>query len=347
MVKFSTFTLIVAAFFFASCERIQEDNSLQKLFTPKTSSFSKEAEIYLREVLNIIKSNSLRSKNVDWKKVESEAFQLAAHAQKTSDTYPAINFILAQLKDGHSYLEEPLTKEKTVEKKKEVQFLFDRTKGEMLPNKIGYILLPTFTGQELETLKYAAHVNTLIKSLAQHNPCGWIIDLRQNTGGNMWPMLAGIGPLVGEGTLGFFVDSEGKGLNWSYKNGDFIIGEAISLSLPHGALRTMPDCPPVAVLIGPDTTSSGEAVAISFKNRPHTRFFGQKTAGLSTANQDFPLKDGAVLVLTVAVFADRSQNIYENGVIPDEVTFDEKGQEDNSLKQALQWLLNQAGCHIN
>jgi hypothetical protein len=33
--------------------------------------------------------------------------------------------------------------------------------------------------------------------------CG-VVDLRSNSGGNMWPMIAGIGPVVGEGHLGAF-----------------------------------------------------------------------------------------------------------------------------------------------
>ena len=35
---------------------------------------------------------------------------------------------------------------------------------------------------------------------------GWIVDLRGNGGGNMWPMLAGIGPILGEGIAGYFID---------------------------------------------------------------------------------------------------------------------------------------------
>jgi len=31
---------------------------------------------------------------------------------------------------------------------------------------------------------------------------GWIVDLRGNGGGNMWPMLAGVGPVLGEGVVG-------------------------------------------------------------------------------------------------------------------------------------------------
>ena len=36
---------------------------------------------------------------------------------------------------------------------------------------------------------------------------GWIVDLRGNFGGNMWPMLLSVEPLIGNGTLGYFVVS--------------------------------------------------------------------------------------------------------------------------------------------
>jgi C-terminal processing protease CtpA/Prc len=44
---------------------------------------------------------------------------------------------------------------------------------------------------------------------------GCIIDLRRNTGGTLWPMLAGIGPLAGAGKVGAFVSAHG-GADWSY-----------------------------------------------------------------------------------------------------------------------------------
>ena len=38
----------------------------------------------------------------------------------------------------------------------------------------------------------------------------WIVDLRGNYGGNIWPMIAGVGPVLGEGIIGWIVynDSE-------------------------------------------------------------------------------------------------------------------------------------------
>lgn len=74
----------------------------------------------------------------------------------------------------------------------------------------------------------------------------------------------------------------------------------------------------MAVLTDHGTASSGEAVAIAFKRRLDTRFFGTATCGLSTANETITLDDGATLLLTVSVMADRARTPYGDVVVPDE-----------------------------
>ena len=44
--------------------------------------------------------------------------------------------------------------------------------------------------------------------------CGWIIDLRGNGGGNMYPMLAGLKPFLGDTVLGAFVGPDKTRANW-------------------------------------------------------------------------------------------------------------------------------------
>jgi C-terminal processing protease CtpA/Prc len=113
----------------------------------------------------------------------------------------------------------------------------------------------------------------------------------------MWPMLAGLQPFLGKAALGTFESPEGAGEPW-------IAGQAVGAEPP-------PSLAPlekawVAVITGPRTASSGEAVTIAFKGRPHTRSFGLPTAGLSTANGTFPLSDGAMILLTMAIEVDRT-----------------------------------------
>ena len=35
----------------------------------------------------------------------------------------------------------------------------------------------------------------------------------------MWPMIAGVGPILGESTLGYFVDADGEMSPWFYEDG--------------------------------------------------------------------------------------------------------------------------------
>ncbi len=131
----------------------------------------------------------------------------------------------------------------------------------------------------------------------------------------MWPMLAGIGSLLGGSEIGSF-----HGLNyvtrWYYDHGD--AGTTSSADIKQSAFQMrdfvapISERTPVAVLIGPLTASSGEATAIAFRGRPNTKFFGEHSCGLSTANETVPLPDGAKLMLTVSLEADRKGNIYEN-----------------------------------
>ena len=44
--------------------------------------------------------------------------------------------------------------------------------------------------------------------------CRWVVDLRGNGGGNMWPMLGGLRPFFGEAGLGSFVSTAGQAPLW-------------------------------------------------------------------------------------------------------------------------------------
>ena len=146
---------------------------------------------------------------------------------------------------------------------------------------------------------------------------GCIVDLRRNTGGSVWPMLAGIGPLAGDGQLGAFA-SAGGAADWTY---DAARGLATSagyelakIAKPH---RLRADLP-VAVLTSPLTAAAAEAIVVAFAGRARTRRFGEGTRGLPTSNTQIPLADGALLVVTVTVHADRSGTRYDDVIPPDQ-----------------------------
>ena len=133
-------------------------------------------------------------------------------------------------------------------------------------------------------MAYARTLQQIVAELDANDPIGWVVDLTDNTGGNMWPMIVGLGPLFDVEKIGAFVDAEGEHLVWRYLNGQGICGSGVCLALESPVTRQHYRPVPIAVLTGPSTISSGEMVAIAFRGQALTRSFGQPTRGLPTAN---------------------------------------------------------------
>jgi carboxyl-terminal processing protease len=174
---------------------------------------------------------------------------------------------------------------------------------------------------------------------------GWVVDLRENTGGNCWPMLAGIGPILGEGVAGYFA-SQGSTKEyiyelWGYEHG-FSVSEKglkmVVVTKPYKVKKALP----IAVLIGNKTGSSGEVMVTSFKNHPRARLFGEPTGGYSTANWIYNLSDNATIELTTSVYADRKKVHYGKKIEPDvrveNTAANQDLTNDSVIKEALNWL---------
>ena len=199
----------------------------------------------------------------------------------------------------------------------------DRRNGKVF----AHVVVPRCSGQHTEWEKnkpyfeeFEKKLYGFVADLLAQQPDGWLVDLRGNGGGNMWPMLAGIGPVLGEGDLGSFQVPRGGSTIWFLKEGKISVlggnGETVMSRIP-GPPVSRADLPWVAVLFDRGTSSSGEAVAISLAGRQRARSFGEHTAGFSTANRRIPLLDGAVLVLCYSVDADRTGRRYPGGLDPD------------------------------
>ena len=162
---------------------------------------------------------------------------------------------------------------------------------------------------------------------------GWMIDVRGNRGRNMWPMVAGVGPLLGEGVTGYFIDPTGVESAWEYRDGASWDGGVVQQRVD-APYRPRRNGQRVAVLSDNATSSSGEATVIAFKGRSNTRFFGTPTCGLPTAIENYPMSDGASLNLTVSVMADRTRTKYGFSVAPDELI----PNSPAVVERAIAWL---------
>lgn len=306
-----------------------------------TSGLADSLKSYLLDAIQIVKTNALHRDSINWPKMEEQIFTMAATARSYEDCYPAIRFLLKALADRHSFLLSASLGKAVANP--DAYKTMPLTSGEILEGKIAYLRMPSVLGgNERAATYFADQLHLLLQQLDRSKPKAWILDLRNNRGGNCWPMLAGIGPLLGEGVCGYFVDpyQKGSSVAWSYRSGQALEGSSINTKVSSTPYQLRQSMPLVAVLTGPNTASSGEVVTVAFRKRPKTRSFGEATAGLSTSNQEFRLRDGAMLVLTTSIYADREGEVYGGKIQPDEVIGAglNSGKMDLVIESAKQWL---------
>jgi hypothetical protein len=310
---------------------------------------SPEALSFLEEALEVMETQALTRAQVDWPGLAARMVARAGMAQTPSDTYDAIRSALRDLNDRHSFLTTPSPPTPAVEESGPAR-PDRRERGEEGPepagrwleeDRIAYVLVPSHMGTAAQDAEYSRRLLEIVGGLDARGPRGWVVDLRRNPGGNMWPMLAGIGPVVGEGKLGEFVHPGDARLEWGYRDGKAYLGPMVQAAGPRSLRLKEPD-PFVAVLTGPMTASSGEAVAVAFRGRPRTRSFGAGTAGMSSSTFPYPLRDGATIYLTVSEDADRGGFVYGGTIEPDEPVAEEEGR-DAPLAAAVAWLKKCAG----
>lgn len=66
-----------------------------------------------------------------------------------------------------------------------------KPEGRLIANRIGYLDLPDLPGNVEHKQLYMAETQRLLREIDQVGVSGWVLDLRRNSGGSMWPMLAG------------------------------------------------------------------------------------------------------------------------------------------------------------
>lgn len=289
---------------------------------------SYESKKYLEEVIKIIQTNSINKNKIDWVKFKEDVFHFAQNSQTIKDTYPAVSYAVSLLEDNHSYFS-PLTDKNQIQEEKLLPIL----KDEMVPSDIGYIRIPFCIGNDKQTTAYIKLLTDKISAQNNPNIKGWVVDLRDNFGGNMWPMLVSVGPLLQTGIQGYFFNADNAHTKWYYDNGKAYLDSTMLAENKH--IVTVYGKSKIAVLINENTASSGEAIAVLFKGYSTAKLFGKPTFGVSTGCESYSLSDGSRINLATSVFADRNKNKYGNTIVPDIFCNDL-----DVLAKALEWIYN-------
>lgn len=264
--------------------------------------------------LDHIERRALYADRVDWPTTRKALARAAAGATTPAQLHPAIRSVVRQAGGEHSGLLPPTRASRSgVSKSPRASVMQGR----------GVLVLPSCPGDLRSAWAYAVHGGKALRRLPPTD--GWVVDLRGNEGGSMWPMLAVALPLLeGDGVLGAFVTRDGTSTPWWARGRRVGVGRRTS-ARSRGPLR-LPG--PVAVLTDERTASSAEAVAVAFRGVSSARSYGAATRGLSTGNEAVLLPDGALLVITSCRFADRTGALYGGPLAPDVAA-------DNALEVAL------------
>lgn len=293
---------------------------------------------YVSEALDAVERNAMAVPGADWPAIRARAMDEAQQAQTDAQAHAIVAQAVAALKDGHSFFMSP-------ERAEALASTSSPPDRAVVVGRVAHVGLQGFVGVNRDATR--GYVRTLREDIAaaeSSGVCGYVIDLRDNTGGNMWPQLLALQPLLGTGRIGAFVTPD-ESQTWTIDAEEVRAGQGIMMRMTGAMPVSGAATRPVAILVAPETASAGEAVAIAFAGRDRTRSFGWHTKGATSANLRIPLSDGAMLLVASSLMADRNGNVYRPYLRPDEEVSAERRTRgvDVTFEQAAQWLRSQ-GC---
>jgi carboxyl-terminal processing protease len=194
----------------------------------------------------------------------------------------------------------------------------DTVEYEMKDGKLGYIQLTAFESVTYEQFKEA------LEDLTKQGMKGLIVDLRNNTGGNLDTVCEILDLILPKGTIVSIKD----------KNGN---GQAFSSDDEH-KLNV-----PLVVLTNGYSASASEIFAGAVQDYEIGKLVGTKTYGKGIVQNIYNLGDGTSLKITSSeYFTPNGRNIHEKGIEPDveiEYQYDEANPDkDNQLDKAIEVL---------
>lgn len=269
-------------------------------------------KVYVQNALNIIKKRSVNSPKMNWDEIYLDAEQKTDKVKTIRETYPIIKEVLEKLGDSHSKFFPPETVDAYVKGYRATGQSFPEIKAKILENRYAYIALPAFYSYNMnEWREFVNDFRSALAKLAAEKPKGWILDLRDNEGGMFAPMLAAISPLINQPNAIGWVDGNGKNNFFNFKDDRLFENKKAVYMIKLNPQKIKIKNPNLVVLINEKTASSGEFAAISFAGQKNAAIIGNKTNGLTSANQEHKLSDGAFLVLTEGITIDRNLKRYE------------------------------------
>jgi C-terminal processing protease CtpA/Prc len=291
---------------------------------------------------------SLNRKEIDWQEFRNKVYKETKGISKLDKLLSKYPLFFQWLNDSHSSVATPdmsISWKDGRPSRTEVS-IADLTLPGIAQIKaerwgdIGYLCIPSVDNGRDDGPEIAQRLTNVIAAIEPSMVKAWIIDLRLNTGGNVWPMIASLAPLIGDGQVGGLKDRSAD-TNIYIKDGK-LLGKDEFNSLPQQTGLPANSKSFIAIVCGPLTANSGEALLLAFKGRPNTTIIGEQTAGFVTSNNKFELEKNVKLSIATAYMQDRSGTVYTEGISPDvEILNGDNFQDlgkDQKVQQAVGWV---------
>ncbi|WP_316757479.1 S41 family peptidase [Pedobacter aquatilis] len=291
---------------------------------------------YLMDALKIMQEKSVNKAKIDWNAVQHKALTGITGAKTLRDTYPVIKEALNALNDSHSNFYEPEKVKAYTLGYRATGQTFPVIKSELKANKYAYINLPdigSFNNDDWN--EYVNEFYRQVNLLHQQKPKGWIIDLRENFGGMLYPMYAAVAPFLDKANAVGIKDAEGKIEYFNYRNDKFYEGKKASQYFIIREKQPKRIKKPVAILVSKQTGSSAEFITAAFVGQKRVTIIGENTQGLTSGNQEYKLADGAFIALSIGNTVNREGKEYAKvgeGIVPNIMI--KKSTDKNKINQA-------------
>jgi len=305
------------------------------------------------QILSLIEQNSIKKNEINWSDIKKEVKDSINTFKNTEDIYRAIRYTLKLINDRHSNLW-------TLKESNEIKWHSDSStllETRVIDGDIGYLKLNN--GLECENEKITDFYRTALRKVllqidSSSNISGWVIDLRDNSGGDVSCETLGLSPLFAQPLIGIFCNNKHAFTNVVCTKSVLIVqGVRVDTLICDSILKNQHK--KIAILVGKNTASAGEFLAIAFKFQNNTKIFGSKTYGATSSISFFDFTDTTKLVmdttkfvmakldmtrlvkaklnLATTNFCDTNKNLYKEGITPDIIC-----DSAMCIKMAVEWI---------
>ena len=189
------------------------------------------------QACDIVQSNAYFSDAIDWSFRRVERSDLANRLTGIDDGHEAIQSLLNDLGDRHSHLVNSAMSDVRIESEAPVPSARVIRHAHC---KAAYVHVPFHAvNLRVSGIEFAHQLRAALMDLDADDISGRIIDLRDNDGGNMWPMLAGLAPLLDGPLVGRFRTRDGFETDWTIGQSNVQCGYSavLEMTTAHPVLR--------------------------------------------------------------------------------------------------------------